>query len=138
LGRGGDRLRQSLHDLGGRRRLRHRDAGGRRPRPHPEGLGEAGGRVRRRGGPARQAGDEVRVSAEAMAAEGAERPATVLVTGAAGCLGAWTVKHLLEAGHMPVAFDLATDYRRLRALIGPGALDAVTSVRGDITDRAQV
>lgn len=73
-----------------------------------------------------------------MAAEGAERPATVLVTGAAGCLGAWTVKHLLEAGHMPVAFDLATDYRRLRALIGPGALDAVTSVRGDITDRAQV
>ncbi len=71
-------------------------------------------------------------------ASAADPPATVLVTGAAGCLGAWTVKHLLEAGHKPVAFDLAADYRRLQALVGPEALAAVTFVRGDLTDEAQV
>lgn len=62
----------------------------------------------------------------------------VLVTGAMGCLGAWTVKHLLERGHRPVAFDLSTDKRRLEALMPPDQLAAVTFVRGDLTDGAQV
>lgn len=60
--------------------------------------------------------------------------ARVLVTGAMGCLGAWTVKHLLEAGHVPIAFDLSTNRRRLEALMEPGALAAVTFEQGDLTD----
>lgn len=61
-----------------------------------------------------------------------------LVTGAMGCLGAWTVKHLLEAGHVPVAFDLATDRRRLEALMSADELAGVTFERGDLTDGAGV
>lgn len=64
--------------------------------------------------------------------------ASVLVTGAMGCLGAWTVKHLLDDGHRPVAFDLATDKRRLEALMGPDELEAVEFVEGDLTDQAKV
>lgn len=75
---------------------------------------------------------------QGQAATADAQPATVLVTGAAGCLGAWTVKHLLEAGHRPVAFDLATDYRRLHALIGSEEVAEVTFVRGDLTEEAQV
>ena len=60
--------------------------------------------------------------------------AKVLVTGAMGCLGAWTVKHLVEAGHVPVAFDLSTNRRRLEALMDAGMLAAVTFEQGDLTD----
>lgn len=63
---------------------------------------------------------------------------TVLVTGAMGCLGAWTVKHLLDDGHRPVAFDLSTDRRRLEALLNPDQLAAVDFVSGDLTDAEQV
>ena len=62
----------------------------------------------------------------------------VLVTGAMGCLGAWTVKHLLDDGHRPVAFDLSTDRRRLEALLNPDQLAAVDFVSGDLTDAEQV
>ncbi len=60
----------------------------------------------------------------------------MLVTGALGCLGAWTVRHLLDLGHVPVAFDLSEDRRRLAALASPDELEAVTFVRGDLTDGA--
>ena len=30
----------------------------------------------------------------------------ILVTGAAGCIGAWTVKLLSEAGAVPIVYDL--------------------------------
>lgn len=60
--------------------------------------------------------------------------ARVLVTGAMGCLGAWTVKHLLEAGHAPIAFDLSTNRRRLEALMDPETLAGVTFEQGDLTD----
>lgn len=62
----------------------------------------------------------------------------VLVTGAMGCLGAWTVKHLLDDGHRPVAFDLSTDGRRLEALLNADELAAVDFVSGDLTDAEQV
>ncbi len=62
----------------------------------------------------------------------------VLVTGAGGCLGAWTVKHLLEQGHRPVAFDLSTNRTRLQALMSEEELDAVTFVQGDIGEQDQV
>ena len=55
-----------------------------------------------------------------------------LVTGAAGCIGAWVVKQLREAGAIPVIFDL-TENRELLHLIMDGA-DAVIWECGDITD----
>lgn len=63
---------------------------------------------------------------------------TVLVTGAMGCLGAWTVKHLLDDGHRAVAFDLATDRRRLEDLLDADQLASVEFVTGDLTDAEQV
>ena len=55
-----------------------------------------------------------------------------LVTGALGCIGAWTCAVLAESGASVVGYDLGTDDRRLR-LVGAGE---VAVVRGDITDRA--
>jgi UDP-glucuronate 4-epimerase len=60
----------------------------------------------------------------------------VLVTGAQGCIGAWTVRLLVAAGGAVVAFDLARDMRRLRLLMTPDELAAVTFAEGDITDLA--
>jgi len=57
-----------------------------------------------------------------------------LVTGALGCIGAWTVRMLVRAGIPVVAFDLGTDARRLRQLMGEEELGRVRFVVGDITD----
>ena len=48
-----------------------------------------------------------------------------LVTGALGCLGAWTLKALLDLGEEPVGFDLGAGDARL----GRGALAGNTRVR---------
>ena len=55
-----------------------------------------------------------------------------LVTGALGCIGAWTCAVLAESDASVVGFDLGTDDRRLR-LVGAGGVEVV---RGNITDRA--
>jgi nucleoside-diphosphate-sugar epimerase len=55
------------------------------------------------------------------------------MTGALGCIGAWTVRALVERGDVPVVFDLADDTRRLRAIMEPDALSRVSFVRGDVT-----
>ena len=57
-----------------------------------------------------------------------------LVTGALGCIGAWTVRELVREGMPVVAFDLGTDTRRLAQIMTPDELEQVTLVRGDITD----
>ena len=61
------------------------------------------------------------------------RGGTFLVTGALGCIGAWTVRSLVKEGVPVVAFDVAGDPRRLELLLGPDELARVTFVRGDIT-----
>ena len=61
-----------------------------------------------------------------------------LVTGALGCIGAWTVAILVREGRAVIAFDLGHDRRRLEALMTPAELAAVTFVAGDITDLAHV
>jgi UDP-glucuronate 4-epimerase len=61
-----------------------------------------------------------------------------LVTGALGCIGAWTVRTLAREGVSVVAFDLATDTRRLRQIATAEELPRVTVVRGDITELASV
>ena len=61
-----------------------------------------------------------------------------LVTGALGCIGAWTVARLAREGRPVVAFDLGQDRRRLEALLSPAELASVTFVAGDITDLALI
>jgi UDP-glucuronate 4-epimerase len=60
-----------------------------------------------------------------------------LVTGALGCIGAWTVKLLADAGTAVVATDLARDAARWR-LLDPALEDRVPLVRCDVTDGAEV
>jgi UDP-glucuronate 4-epimerase len=57
-----------------------------------------------------------------------------LVTGALGCLGAWTLKALLDLGEEPVGFDLGSDDARLRLVLSSDEQARVTLVSGDITD----
>jgi UDP-glucuronate 4-epimerase len=57
-----------------------------------------------------------------------------LVTGALGCIGAWTIKALLDLGEEPVGFDLGSDPHRLRLILDDTELARVTLVHGDITD----
>jgi UDP-glucuronate 4-epimerase len=65
-------------------------------------------------------------------------PERFLVTGALGCIGAWTVRSLVREGAPVVAFDLGSDRRRLRMLMTDDELDRVTFVTGDITELAQL
>jgi UDP-glucuronate 4-epimerase len=57
-----------------------------------------------------------------------------LVTGALGCIGAWTVRELVREGVPVVAFDVGSDPRRLALVMTPDELAQVTFVAGDITD----
>ncbi|MYJ81942.1 MAG: NAD-dependent epimerase/dehydratase family protein [Acidimicrobiaceae bacterium] len=60
-----------------------------------------------------------------------------LVTGADGCVGAWTVRLLLDEGAEVTAFDVGANDSRHR-LVAEGAPFNFRRVIGDITDRAEV
>lgn len=60
-----------------------------------------------------------------------------LVTGALGCIGAWTVKLLADAGTHVVATDVGRDAARWR-LLDPTLEDRVQLVRCDVTDGADL
>jgi nucleoside-diphosphate-sugar epimerase len=57
-----------------------------------------------------------------------------LVTGALGCIGAWTVRQLAREGVPVVAFDLGHDPRRVAQISESDELDRIEFVVGDITD----
>jgi nucleoside-diphosphate-sugar epimerase len=57
-----------------------------------------------------------------------------LVTGALGCIGAWTVRALVRDGVPVVALDLGQNHRRLDQIMTPDEADRVTFQVGDITD----
>jgi UDP-glucuronate 4-epimerase len=57
-----------------------------------------------------------------------------LVTGALGCVGAWTLKALLDDGEAPVGYDLGDDDSRLRLVLSDDELARVTLVSGDVAD----
>jgi UDP-glucuronate 4-epimerase len=59
-----------------------------------------------------------------------------LVTGALGCIGAWTVRTLVRSGATVTGFDLGSDARRLRLIMSPDELARVDLETGDITDLA--
>ena len=56
-----------------------------------------------------------------------------LVTGAGGCIGAWTVRRLLDAGVEVVASDLSEDLRRFRLVSHPRPEDKLDFVALDVT-----
>ena len=64
-------------------------------------------------------------------------PEHFLVTGADGCIGAWTVRLLLDEGAEVTTFDLAANDDRHR-LVAEGAPLGFRRVIGDIVDRAAV
>lgn len=57
-----------------------------------------------------------------------------LVTGALGCIGAWTVRELVREGIPVVAFDIGEDPRRLAMILDPDESADITTIPGDITD----
>jgi nucleoside-diphosphate-sugar epimerase len=61
-----------------------------------------------------------------------------LVTGALGCLGAWTLKALLDLGEEPVGYDLGSDDARLRLVLSEEERARVTLLEGDVTDTGVV
>jgi nucleoside-diphosphate-sugar epimerase len=61
-----------------------------------------------------------------------------LVTGALGCIGAWTLRDLAREGTPVVAFDQATDPRRVRQICTDEELARITFASGDITDLGSV
>jgi UDP-glucuronate 4-epimerase len=58
----------------------------------------------------------------------------VLVTGALGCIGAWTIRALLDEGAEPVGFDVGDDTSRLKLVLGAADAARVELVPGDVTD----
>ena len=65
-------------------------------------------------------------------------PERTLVTGALGCIGAWTIKALLERGEEPVGFDFGSDLHRLQLILDDAELARVTLVQGDIAEAESV
>lgn len=63
---------------------------------------------------------------------------TYLVTGALGCIGAWTLYHLVQQGKHAVSFDLSENRSRLDLLLPRTEQDAIRFVKGDLTDTRQV
>ena len=57
-----------------------------------------------------------------------------LITGAFGCIGAWTVRRLVEEGDGVFTYDLGADPYRLHLIMGDEALSKVTFLTGDVTD----
>lgn len=66
------------------------------------------------------------------------KEATYLVTGAMGCIGAWVLTHLLADGKQVVSYDISDDRHRVDHLLTAEAQQAITFVKGDLTDFAQI
>ena len=58
----------------------------------------------------------------------------VLITGAGGCIGAWTMAMLLKEDIEVIACDLTNNKKRPELLIENGELAKVPWVEGDISD----
>ncbi|MEQ8677322.1 MAG: NAD(P)-dependent oxidoreductase [Aggregatilineales bacterium] len=63
---------------------------------------------------------------------------TYLITGSMGCIGAWTLYHLVKNGERAVSFDLSEDRSRLDLLLTPEEQTAITFIKGDLTNYDQV
>ena len=54
-----------------------------------------------------------------------------LITGAYGCIGAWTVRQLVREGVEVIGVDAGDDDRRVRDLLEPGEITAARFLRLD-------
>ena len=61
-----------------------------------------------------------------------------LVTGAYGCIGAWTVRQLIREGVEVIGADAGSDDRRVSDLLEPEELADARFVRADVSDPAAV
>lgn len=61
-----------------------------------------------------------------------------LVTGALGCIGAWTLRNLVQMGERAIALDLGEDQRRLRLIMSDAEIAQIAFEKIDITDLAAV
>lgn len=59
---------------------------------------------------------------------------SILVTGAGGCIGAWTLQQLVKDGKRVVAFDLSRDNRRASLLMTAEQMQSISWEQGDIAD----
>lgn len=57
-----------------------------------------------------------------------------LVTGALGCIGTWTLRHLVRAGAGVIATDLSTEPVRPRLIMSASELAQITFERLDVSD----
>jgi nucleoside-diphosphate-sugar epimerase len=64
--------------------------------------------------------------------------ATVMVTGAGGCIAAWVMKDLLETGVKVVGFDLSENKRRAGLAMDDPTLSRIAWELGDIADTDRV
>jgi UDP-glucuronate 4-epimerase len=61
-----------------------------------------------------------------------------LITGALGCLGAWSCAQLVRENVPVFLYDLSTNRERLELVMSPEELEQLTLVRGDVTDLEQL
>src|SRR5437588_6695754 len=61
------------------------------------------------------------------------RPERFLVTGALGCIGAWSVRRLVLEGVEVWAYDLAGQPHRLRLVMREDEMQRVHFIPGDVT-----
>ena len=55
-----------------------------------------------------------------------------------GCIGAWALHHLVKDDMRVVSFDLSENRSRLNLLMSPEEQEAITFVKGDLTNSEQV
>ncbi len=60
------------------------------------------------------------------------------VTGGMGCIGAWVIRNLVQAGVPVTVFDFSTNDHRLKLIMSEEELARVNFIRGDITDTTAV
>jgi UDP-glucuronate 4-epimerase len=65
-------------------------------------------------------------------------PERFLVTGAYGCIGAWTVRQLVREGVEVIGVDASDDDHRVRELLDDGELAAARFLKADVSDPARV
>lgn len=61
-----------------------------------------------------------------------------LVTGGMGCIGAWTLYHLIQQGKDAVCLDISEDRHRLNWLMNADQQEQITFIKGDLTQTEPV
>jgi nucleoside-diphosphate-sugar epimerase len=56
-----------------------------------------------------------------------------MVTGGAGCIGAWVVRNLIKAGVPTLLFDKSLHMKRLELILSPEELTRIKVYQGDIS-----